>query len=309
LAYDAVVCGAGPAGVTVASLLRGRRVAVFDGNPFYRPCGELVLEGEARALGAEVTHRADVVEVRTPYGTREFDVDTAMIDKAGWLEGTLSRSGAELVRSAVRAPIVEGGSCLGVWAGREHLADETYDCTGPARALVSRFAGASPREFAACYEETVATGAFEAPTVLYDPRVAPGGYAWVFPIGDGTAYLGVLAWPWAGDLRGRLRAAGRRFGLGGARPLARKGSKLFMGFSREVPVRRLHAAGEANGSVDPYTGSGIMQAVVDAAKCVRRERRRSGFVRKASSLVLRGVHPAFLQALEAVPVPFVAYYP
>jgi flavin-dependent dehydrogenase len=309
LAYDAVVCGAGPAGVTVASLLRGRRVAVLDSNPFYRPCGELVLGSEARALGARVTRRAGAVEVRTPYGKREFRVETAMIDKAGWLEDRLAASGAEVVRSAARSPLVSGGACHGVRADREYRSPSTYDCTGPARALVSRLVGASPREFAACYEETVATGDFDVPTVLYDTRIAPGGYAWVFPMEGGTAYLGLLSWPWAGDLKGRLRKAAKAFGVDGSRRLGMKGSKLFMGFSRDVPVRGLFAAGEANGSVDPYTGSGIMQAVVDAVKCVRGERRRSGFLRKASALVLRQMHPALLQAVEAVPVPFVAYYP
>ena len=309
MAYDAVVCGAGPAGVTVASLLAGSRVAVLDNNPFYRPCGELVLASEARALGAEVTHTAGGVEVRTPYGRREFRVDTAMIDKAGWLEAKLASSGAEVVRASARFPLVGGGVCRGVYADREYAAESTYDCTGPARALVSHLVGASPREFGSCYEETIASAAFDSPAVLYDPRIAPGGYAWVFPKGDGEAYLGLLSWPWAGDLKGRLRGAAKAFGVDGARRLGRKGSRLFMGFSRDVPVRGLRAAGEANGSVDPYTGSGIMQAVVDATKCVRGEKRRSGFLRKASALVLRQMHPAFLQAVEVVPVPFVAYYP
>ena len=293
----------------MASLLRDRRVAVLDSNPFYRPCGELVLGSEARALGAEVTHRAGAVDVLTPYGRREFRVETAMIDKAGWLQSRLSASGAEVVRAAARAPVVSGGACQGVRADRDYRAPSTYDCTGPTRALVSHLVGASPREFGSCYEETVAAGGFQGPTVLYDTRIVPGGYAWVFPRGDGTAYLGLLAWPWAGDLKGRLRMAAKKFGVDGARVLGKKGSKLFMGFSRDIPVRGLSAAGEANGSVDPYTGSGIMQAVVDATKCVLGGRRRSGFLRKASALVLREMHPAFLQAVEAVPVPFVAYYP
>ena len=307
--YDAVVCGAGPAGVTVASLLRGRRVVVLDSNPFYKPCGELVLASEAKALGARVTHRAAAVEVRTPYGRREFKVETAAIDKAGWLEARLAASGAEFVRSAARSPLVSGGSCRGVYAGREYRAPSTYDCTGPARALISHLVSASPREYGSCYEETLANGDYDIPTVFYDTRIAPGGYAWVFPLGDGTAYLGLLSWPWAGDLKGRLRKAAKALGVDGSRRLGRKGSKLFMGFSRDVPVHGLFAAGEANGSVDPYTGSGIVQAVIDATKCVLGERRRSGFLRKASSLALRQMHPAFLQALEAVPVPFVAYYP
>ncbi|MDG6988676.1 MAG: NAD(P)/FAD-dependent oxidoreductase [Nitrososphaerota archaeon] len=309
MAYDAIVCGAGPAGTTVASLLRGRRVAVFDSNPFYRPCGELVLLTEAKALGADVTHRAGAVEVRTRYGRREFKVETAMIDKAGWLRRRLAESGAELISKAARHPVVRGGTCYGVRADREYTASATYDCTGPARALVSHLTGASLREYASCYEETVATDGFDVPLVVYDPQVIPGGYGWVFPRGDGTAYLGLLAWPWAGALKERLAHLGRDLGLGDARRIERKGSKMFLGYARDVPVRNLLVAGEANGSCDPYTGSGIMQAVMDAEKCVRGGRRRSGFLRKASATVLRDMHPAFLQALEAVPLPFVAYYP
>jgi flavin-dependent dehydrogenase len=309
LKLDAVVCGAGPAGVTVASLYRGRRVAVLDPHPFFRPCGELVLMSEASALGAEVTHRASAVEVRTSYGKREFRVETAMIDKAGWLEKRLADSGAEVIRAAARFPLVRGGTCFGVYADEEYDAPTTYDCTGPIRALVGHLVGSSPREYASCYEELIASRDFEIPVVLYDPRLARGGYLWFFPLGDGTAYLGVLAWPWVGHLKERLNAGSRILGLERNKRISRKGSKLFLGHSRNIPVNQLFAAGEANGSCDPYTGSGIMQSVIDAKKCVRGERRRSGFLRKASSLVLREIHPAFLQALEAFPVPYVGYYP
>ncbi len=75
MAYDAVVCGAGPAGVTVASLLRGRRVAVLDSNPFYRPCGELVRKAlEQERLLITVT-RERTIRLLPPLVCDESQID------------------------------------------------------------------------------------------------------------------------------------------------------------------------------------------------------------------------------------------
>ncbi len=254
--------------------------------------------------------RASYVEVRTPYGSREHRAETAMIDKAAWLERALERSGAELVKKRARRPLTRAGLCVGVEAEGEYTAATTYDCTGASRTLVSRLAPASEREFAVCYEETVRdTGEFELPLAYYDERMALGGYCWVFPRGDGTAYVGLAAWPWVTALKERLELFKRRVGLDSEAVLGRKGSRIFMGLPRQPHVKGLCVAGEADGSCDPFTGSGIFQAITDARKQVLGERRRSGTLRKLSAFALRNLPAAYLQALEVVPVPFVQYYP
>jgi len=94
-----VVCGAGSPGVTTALLHKSSSVVVLDVNPFFKPCGELVLKEETDIVSAEVLKRSPLVEVALPFGTRKFRAETAKIDKVGWMERTLERSGAELVRA------------------------------------------------------------------------------------------------------------------------------------------------------------------------------------------------------------------
>ncbi len=308
---SALVCGAGPAGVTTAFLHRSSCVLVLDSNPFFKPCGELVLKQEADAMGAEVMRRSSLVEVRTPYGSREFNAETAMIDKVGWMEKMLERSGAELVRTRVKRPIVGRGRCEGVVAGGEEYRGEvTYDCTGASRALASFFSPTSEREYATCYEETIPDNhQFDHPLAYYDEKLAGGGYLWLFPKGDGTMYAGLATWPWLGSLKERLQLFKKRMGIGSDNVIDRKGSRIFVGLPRQPKIDRLAIVGEANGSCDPYTGSGIFQAVTDARKQFLGEERKSGFLRKLSAFALRSLPAAYLQALEAVPVPFVQFYP
>ena len=307
---DVLVCGAGPAGVTTALLNRTRRVVVLDPRPFAKPCGELVMASEAASMRAEVTNRSSYVRVLTPYGSREFRSETAMIDKAGWLMRVLELSGAVLVRERVRAPLLSKGRCVGAVAGGEYWAEEVYDCTGPSRALVSHYARAPERDYALCYEETLdSRNLLDGPIAYYDTRLAPGGYSWVFPRGDGTAYVGLATWPWVRDLRSRASLVKKRLGLRDRAVLDRRGSRLYLGVRRGTLPPALAALGEAGGSCDPYTGSGIFQAVEDARSFHSGRRRRSGLLRKLSATILRELHPAYLQALESVPLPYVPYHP
>ena len=308
---SALVCGAGPAGVSTAFLHKSSNVLVLDNNPFFKPCGELVMKREADAMGAEVMRRSSLVEVRTPFGSREFKSETAMIDKAGWMEKMLERSGAELVRARVKRPIIGKDGCEGVVAGGEEYRSEfTYDCTGASRALASFFSTASEREYATCYEETINDNhGFDHPVAYYDEKLAGGGYLWLFPKGDGTMYAGLMTWPWLGLLKERLRLFKKRMGIGGDNAIERKGSRIFLGLPRHPGIERLLVVGEANGSCDPYTGSGIFQAVTDARKQFLGEKSRSGVLRKLSAFALRSMPAAYLQALEVVPAPFVQFYP
>jgi digeranylgeranylglycerophospholipid reductase len=232
-----------------------------------------------------------------------------MIDKRGWLAKTFERSGAELVLSRVKRPLISGGRCTGVIADTEYIADSVFDCSGAQRALASHFAPATRREYALCYEETLgADSDFDAPLAYYDRGLAPGGYSWVFPKGDGTMYVGLAAWPWCTDLRERARILRRRLGIR-KDVLERKGSPLFLGLSRSTGIEGLTVVGEANGSCDPYTGSGIFQAVTDAKRALAGGRRVSGTLRKISATVLRDIPAAYLQAMEMLPLPYVPYSP
>jgi flavin-dependent dehydrogenase len=305
-----IICGTGPAGVTLANLQRGSRVAVLDPRPYSKVCAELVTLQEARALAAPIVYRSDSVEVRTAYGRRNYPVQNALIEKHLWLSETLAKSGAELVGAQARTLIIRNGTCVGVTANGEYYAETVYDCTGATRALVGQLSAASPREYALCYQEKVkARYDFTSPVCYYDPKLIPGGYGLAFPRGDGEITIGLATWPWTNNLKESLQLFAKILKMEVHQTLERKGSRLFLGLSRRIDLRSLHVAGEANGSCDPYTGSGIMQAVLDARKCYKGIRRKSGLARKLSSLALRDIPAGYLQALQIVPVPYVPYYP
>jgi flavin-dependent dehydrogenase len=308
--YDVIICGSGPAGVTLANLHRGSRVVVLDARPFSKVCAELVTLREARALGAPIVYRSNSVEVWTPYGRRSYPVENALIEKHLWLSETHARSGAELIVAQARMPIIRDGRCVGVIADGEYYADTIYDCTGANRALVGQFSTTNSREYALCYQERVkARHGFASPVCYYDPKLVPGGYAWAFPRGGRELTIGLGTWPWADDLKERLRLFTKILKIEVTGTLERRASKLFLGLSRRTTFAGLRVAGEANGSCDPYTGSGIMQAVIDARKCYQGTKRKSGLLRKLSALALRNLPAGYLQALQIVPVPYVPYYP
>ena len=121
-------------------------------------------------------------------------------------------------------------------------------------------------------------------------------------------YVGLTTWPWLRSLKERLQLFKKRIGIGST-VIDRKGSRLFLGLHRQPGIRRLSIVGEANGSCDPYTGSGIFQAFTDARKQYANRGGGSGVLRKLSAFALRSMPAAYLQALEVVPVPYAQFCP
>lgn len=117
--------------------------------------------------------------------------------------------GVEVVTGTrVSEPITEEGAVTGVRARRGGDSAEYYgalvvDATGPAGALTDELEmwdpDAAQRGIGKEYQ---VTGTFDCDSMLFrfDHEYAPGGYAWVFPGGDGVFKIGVC---WVNDFHER----------------------------------------------------------------------------------------------------------
>ncbi len=102
------------------------------------------------------------------------------------------------------------------------------------------------------------------PTIIIDPRIAPGGYAWIFPrTGDeANVGLGVLT-ELVYNLQTFMESFNKKFEI---RPLSKPASKTLPmdGMIYRVGYRNLLLLGDAGGFVVPTNGAGINPAMVSS---------------------------------------------
>ncbi|MBO0691878.1 MAG: NAD(P)/FAD-dependent oxidoreductase [Acidimicrobiaceae bacterium] len=208
--FDMVVVGAGPAGLAAGAAAAGvgARVTVLDrtagigvpvrtsGGSFVRPLRRLGLPRHlwhpvrrVRLVGPGhdllfALHRpvACVLDVRRTYQ---------------WLGARAVEAGAELrLRTQVRAPLMDGDAVVGVTLadGEEVPARLVIDASGY-RAVIAQHLGLRPPTIrrAIGHEQEVYAPHFEQDlaVLVVGDEVAPGGYGWAFPCGEGRVRLGV----------------------------------------------------------------------------------------------------------------------
>ena len=218
--YDVVVAGGGPAGLQFAREVASRSthsVAVLERNDALRDNdkstgGTFVEVVEGYGLPDEVVMSpTDSVTFEGPTATGRLDIQGYVLDFPEFVEflgRDAAAAGADVFTdTAVTGPIVEDGGVRGVRyrpRGGERetpvRASITVDATGPTAALTSELGlfdrAAAQRGIGLEFEVEGTCETDRTMLFRFDHSVAPGGYAWTFPAGDGVFKTGVC---WVDD--------------------------------------------------------------------------------------------------------------
>ena len=288
--FDAVVVGGGPAGSTAAHTLAqaGRSVLLIDRAGRIKPCGGAIPPRLIRDF--EIPDHLLVAKARSarmvaPSGKRvDIPIDNGfvgMVDREQfdeWLReraqaaGAVRRDGTfeRITRDDDGTAIVhfrhqvDGGEVAAQVRARAIIGADG------ARSEVARQAvtGGDPMPCVFAYHEIVRMPA-QLPAgydpsrcdVVYDARLSPDFYGWVFPHGD-TLSIGTGSADKGFSLRNATAALRESCGMAQAQTVRREGAPLPM---KILPKwdngRDVVLAGDAAGVVAPSSGEGIYYAM------------------------------------------------
>jgi geranylgeranyl reductase family protein len=225
--YDVIVVGAGTGGCSTAlfAAKRGLKVCILDAKRALdigrKVCGDAIGKHHFDNLGIPYPMDAIINEVKgmklySPSRSAVFEivgegVSGFMLKRHAFGQNLLREalnSGAELYDSTrALKPIVDGGRIIGVVAERRGVRMEfkgrvTVDASGavavlrrgiPEESLPER--DVKPKDIQVAYREirVIEEGydGCEYAEIYLSRIYAPGGYAWIFPRGDGTVNVGV----------------------------------------------------------------------------------------------------------------------
>ena len=296
--YDVVVVGAGPGGALAAETAARAGLSVLlvekrqeIGSPVR--CAEGVgheqlvafIEPDPRWIAAEV-RRAEITAVadgtaRTlrAEGGRGYVLERRVFDRA--LAERAARAGAEVhVKSAVIGLLGEAGQVRGVRlrpGGASELEVEAgvVIAADGVEAQVARWAGLDLQlplaDTMVCAQYLLAGIDTDPACTAYtiDHELAPGGYAWVFPKGEGTANVGLgvqadlLHEGGPGALDYLIRFIEARPALAQGHPVALVAGNVPVALPPErLAAGGLLVVGDAARQVDPLTGGGIINAML-----------------------------------------------
>ena len=279
--YDVAVIGAGPAGSSTAAELakRGFRVALLEehaqpGVPQH--CAGMLTKKACRFLRIHVPRevvQAEPARICLRYGSLTLEarfelyiVNRSLLDQ--YLAERAVERGAELI---TRFKVVSMARKEGLWRlkardGRELTAKLVVGADGY-KARSVRLVGLSrPKEAASCLQyELELPGEVDTGLVAcyFGSEVAPGGYAWVVPIGERSLRVGLgVRKPGARHPAKHYLDRLVRELFPGARVMRRLAGLVSVG----GPMRPSYAdaflaVGEAAGQVNPITGAGCASAI------------------------------------------------
>ena len=297
--FEIAVVGAGPAGSAAAEAAanRGAEVVVIErkkeiGTPVQ--CGGFLPEAsELQALlpraeipdslalvpNGQILHRTGVQRVYAPSGkAKEFPVPGRVVDRRSFdrhLAWRAARAGARLLVDT-RADLAGSRLRLSGRTSGEIEAEVVIGADGPSSAVARGAKMASRGETGVCLEYEMAGVEIdpEAVEMYFGTACAPGGYAWIIPLGEDVANVGVGTRP--GYLQGRrLRdvldafirdhAVAKEKLRGGQVTAVMRGLVPAGGTPPAIRKDNVLLAGDAAGMVMATSGGGIPLAVVGGA--------------------------------------------
>lgn len=297
--FDVAVIGGGPSGAMAAESLvkAGRSVLLVDPGNRIKPCGGAIPSRTLRDFAIPedmLVARANAARIIAPSGrTVEMRIGdigyVGMVDRASfdpYLRARAEQAGARLFKGKLALMEERADRTLQL-----SLAPVDADPTAPTVTLYARVvigadganstvrrlmfpANKRPPYVFAYHEiiESPTAGAVDAfmpdrCDVVYDGRISPDFYGWVFPHGSHTS-VGCGSGIKGHDLRGATEELRRSSGLGDCKLIRREGAPLpLKPMGRWDNGRNVLLTGDAAGTVAPASGEGIHYAMLCGRLC------------------------------------------
>ncbi len=281
LTFDVIVVGAGPAGLAAArkAAEEGLKTLVVERHrsiKAWKPCAEGVSKPTFKTAGIEPSeHIIDNVtkaRVYAPNGNYvEIDEEGYNINKSSFLLAMAERAaeeGAEImVSTTVKSVLMENGIVKGVVTNKGTIRGEVVVGADGFNSTVARSAGINRKglELIPVYQYKFVNAKIKEPDIakiFLGRKVAPLGYAWIFPKNKNMANVGIGVRKASPLTYLKKFIKEHREEFKNAKIVEADGSSVPIGgLVRELVRDNLVLIGDAAGTVIPFTGAGIHSSI------------------------------------------------